>query len=147
MSETKTYVFGNDSGSNSTANGLVGLIAPMLQQRGIDPSVLAAMMNNKNGFGNDGSWFIIILFLFIFLGIGNRGWNNNGSDNSGYPLANLLNNDTGRELIMSAIQGNATSISQLAATLNCDVNTLQTAINGIGSQLSQVGNQVGLSSQ
>lgn len=108
MSDTKTYVFGNES-SNAT-NGLVGLIAPLLQQRGIDPNVLATMMSNKNGFGNDGSWFIIILFLFIFLGIGNRGWNN-GSDSSTYPLANLLNNDTGRELIMSAIQGNATSIS------------------------------------
>lgn len=143
MSDTKTYVFGNEG--SSTANGLVGLIAPMLQQRGIDPSVLATMMNNKNGFGNDGSWFIIILFLFIFLGIGNRGWNNGGNDSSTYPLANLLNNDTGRELIMSAIQGNATSISQLATTLNCDVNALQTAVNGIGSQISQVGNQVGLS--
>jgi len=107
MSDAKTYVFGNDS-SNTT--GLIGLIAPLLQQRGIDPSVLATMMNNKNGFGNDGSWFIIILFLFIFLGIGNRGLNGTSS-NSSLPLANFLNNDNGRELIMSAIQGNATSIS------------------------------------
>lgn len=30
------------------------------------------------GFGGDGSWFIIILFLFAFLGWGNGGWGGNG---------------------------------------------------------------------
>jgi hypothetical protein len=48
MSDEKTYVF--DGGG---ANGIISALAPMLQNRGIDPSVLA-LMNNNDGFGNGG---------------------------------------------------------------------------------------------
>lgn len=144
MSDAKTYVFGNEGSSN----GLIGLLAPFLQQRGIDPSVLALMKNNGD-FGGQGSWFIWVIFLFFLIGWNRNGWGvGNGNDNgSQLPLASFLNNDNGRELLMSAIQGNATAISQLATTLNCDVNAIQTAINNVSSQICQVGNQVGLSSQ
>lgn len=57
------------------------------------------------------------------------------------------NNDTGRELLMSAIQGNGNAINQLASTLNCDINSVKSAINGVMSQIQGVGNQVGMSSQ
>ena len=46
MSDAKTYVFGQDS-------NCMNWIAPLLQQKGIDPSVLAIM--NNGGFGN-GNW-------------------------------------------------------------------------------------------
>lgn len=46
MSE-KTYVFGDGT------NGIISALAPMLQNKGIDPGVLA-MMNN-NGFGGNGA--------------------------------------------------------------------------------------------
>ena len=61
MSE-KTYVFG-DTGANS---GMISLLGPLMQQRGIDPNVLLAMRNN-DGYG-EGSWFIWILFLLVFAG-------------------------------------------------------------------------------
>lgn len=104
------------------------------------------MMNNRGGFGNEGGWFIWVIFLFFLMGWGRNGW---GTDNQGssLPLANFLNNDNGRELLMSAIQGNGTAIAQLATTLNCDVNAIQTAINNVSSLTSQVGNQVGLTGQ
>ena len=50
MSEEKTYVFGEGS-----ANSIISALAPMLQNRGIDPSVLA-LMNNNDGFGGNGGW-------------------------------------------------------------------------------------------
>jgi hypothetical protein len=50
MSEEKTYVFDSASGSN-----IISALAPMLQNRGIDPSVLA-LMNNNDGFGGNGGW-------------------------------------------------------------------------------------------
>jgi hypothetical protein len=50
MSEEKTYVF--DGGST---NGIISALAPMLQNRGIDPSVLALMRDN-DGFGGNGGW-------------------------------------------------------------------------------------------
>lgn len=143
MSEAKTYVFGNEGTSN---NGILGLLAPFLQQRGVDPNVLLAM-KNSNGFNGEGGWFIWVIFLFFLMGWGNNGWGNNGNRDGNMPLANFLNNDNGRELLMSAIQGNTTAISQLATTLNCDVNAIQTAINAVANQISGVGNQVGLSSQ
>lgn len=61
MAEEKTYVF--DGGAN---NGILGLLGPLMQQRGIDPSVLLAMRNN-DGFG-EGGWFIWVIFLFFLMG-------------------------------------------------------------------------------
>ena len=60
MSE-KTYVFGEGTGTN----GIISALAPMLQNKGIDPGVLA-MMNN-NGFGGNGAW--IWIFFLAILGI------------------------------------------------------------------------------
>lgn len=51
--ESKTYVFGNE-GSTSN-NGMLGLLAPLLQKQGVDPNVLLAMKGN-NGFGGEGGW-------------------------------------------------------------------------------------------
>ena len=48
--ESKTYVFGNE-GSTSN-NGMLGLLAPLLQKQGVDPNVLLAMKVN-NGFGGN----------------------------------------------------------------------------------------------
>lgn len=60
MSE-KTYVFGESAGTN----GIISALAPMLQNKGIDPGVLALM--NNNGFGGNGAW-IWIFFLAMFWG-------------------------------------------------------------------------------
>lgn len=132
MSDAKTYVFGQDS------NNLNALL-PLLQQKGVDPSIIA-MLNNGN-FGNNS--FIWIIFLFLIFGWGNNG---NWGSNNGQVL-NAVNDSTGRELLMQAINGNGTAIGQLATKLNCGINTVQTALTSIGTQVSSVGNQVGLTSQ
>lgn len=141
----KTYVFD----TNSNNNGMMGLIASLCQQRGMDPNMVAAMMNNK-GAGYEGQWFIWVIFLFFLMGWGGNGFggfgNRNGM-NEGNFLAGQLANDSGRELLMQAINGNAQAISQLSTTLNCDINAIQGAINGLQGQLCQVGNQVGMGTQ
>lgn len=143
MSDSKVFMF-PETESN---NGLMSLIAPLLTQRGVDPNVLLAM-NRNNGFGGDGGWFMWIIFLFFLMGWGGNGWNNGFGGNRGFSdLGNMINNDTGRELLMSAIQGNGSAINQLASTLNCAVGDIQTAINGVMSQVQSVGNTVGLSAQ
>ena len=58
-----------------------------------------------------------------------------------------MNNDYGRDVLLQAINGNATAISQLATTLNCDINAVQAALNSLGTQIQSVGNQVGLTGQ
>ena len=46
MSESKTYIFGENQ--NGGSNGMLGLLAPLLQKQGVDPNVLLAM-NGNNG--------------------------------------------------------------------------------------------------
>ena len=44
------------------------------------PVAPTGMMNSGfGGFGGDGAWWNIILFLFVFCGWGNNGWGNNGN--------------------------------------------------------------------
>lgn len=149
MSESKTIVFGNDSN-----NGMLGLLAPLLQQRGLDPNMVMAMMNNRgnNGFGGEGGWFMWVIFLFFLMGWGGNGFGGFGNRNGGAvagdaALASMINNDQGRDLLMQAIQGNANAISQLASTTQCSFGQVQQAINAVAGTVQQVGNQVGLSGQ
>ena len=112
------------------------------------------MQGKNNGFGGDGGWFIWIIFLFFLFpliggrnGFGNWGGNEGGCGcQGGAGLANLINNDTGRELLMQAINGNGQAINNLATNLNCSVGQIQQAINGVSSKVSEVGCQVGQSS-
>lgn len=155
MSESKTVIYSPDSGM-AGGNGMMAMLAPLLQQRGIDPNLLVAMngKNGNNGFGGDGSWLLWVIFLFfLFPLMGRGGWGNGfgGGNEGGCPsgagLANLINNDNGRELLMSAIQGNGQAINNLATNLNCSVGQIQQAINGVSAKVAEVGCQVGMSSQ
>ena len=64
--ESKTVVYTPDAGSGS-GSGMMAMLAPLLQQKGIDPNLLMALNSkgNGNGFGGDGSWFLWIIFLFF----------------------------------------------------------------------------------
>ena len=135
MSDAKTYVFGQDS-------NCMNWIAPLLQQKGIDPSVLA-MMNN-GGFGN-GNWIWVFFLILLFGRNGFGGYGDNVAG-TGY-LSNQITNTAGRDLLMQAINGNGAAVQNLASTLNCDINSIKGAINGVQSSICQVGNQVGMSGQ
>ena len=138
--ESKTYVFGNE-GSTSN-NGMLGLLAPLLQKQGVDPNVLLAMKGN-NGFGCEGGWFMWVIFLFFLMGWGG-GWGGFGNNGRG-GIANEINNDYGRGLLMDAIGGNRNALSNLATQLNCTEGQIQSAISALTSQVQSVGNQVGMS--
>ena len=78
MSDSKTYVFGNEG--NSSLNALL----PFLQQRGIDPSYIYGLMGNNNGgfFGNNGFESIIALIVVAAIfGNGNFGFGGFGPRN------------------------------------------------------------------
>ena len=142
MSESKTYVFGNDA--NGANNNLLASILPALQNRGIDSSYLMGLMSgNNNGgfFGNNGGFQDIIALIVIAAIFGNGnfgfgGWGNNNNQSS-----------TEREMIMSAIQRNGVDLSQLASSLNCSVGQLDNATGQVASQICQLTGQVGMSSQ
>ncbi len=134
MSETKTYFVGRDGNDNN----ILSLLAPLLQQRGIDPNVLAALQ--CNGGMNNGSWFIWIIFLFIIFGFGGRNCfigNDNCQGNAN--LANLINNNDGRNALMDAIQSNGAKLGDLAGILNCSTGQIQQAINALMGTVQKVG--------
>ena len=128
MSETK--VFNVPDGNNS-----------------IDPALMMALSQN-GGFGN-GSWmwmmFMWILFPWIFGGNNGFGGFGNGAG-TGF-LANQLNNDAGRDLLLQAINGRADALGQLANILNTSVSNVQNGVNQIQSAVQSVGAQVGMSGQ
>lgn len=140
MSESKTYVFGNEGGGQG---GMMSLLAPLLQQRGLDPNLLLAMKGNSGFGGSEGSWFVWLLFILCFCGWGGNGWGFGNGRGGG--IANEINNDYGRSLLMDAIGGNRNALSNLATQLNCTEGQIQAAISALTSQVQGVSNQVGMS--
>ena len=129
MSESKIYTI--PDGNNS-----------------LDPNLMLALSQN-GGFGNNGSWmwmmFMWILFPWIFGNNGNFGGFGNGAG-TGF-LANQLNNDAGRDLLLQAINGRADALGQLSQLLNTSVSNVQNGVNQIQSAVQTVGAQVGLTGQ
>lgn len=134
--DSKTYVFGENGNQN------------------FDPNLLFGMMMGGGGFGGfgGGNWLWPLLIFALWgnngFGFGGFGGNRGGCGNAagfGF-LSDQLNNDAGRALIMQAIQGNDNAISQLASTLNCNINELRTALGNISGKICDVANSVGMSS-
>lgn len=69
-----------------------------------------------------------------------------GNDGTGF-LASQLNNDYGRDVLLQAINGVDGAVGQLASSLHCDINAVQSTLCSLGSQIQSVGNAVGLSGQ
>lgn len=128
MSDAKVIMFpeaGNIGGNNN----------------GFDPNLLLALTQNGGLNGGNCIW---VLFLLILFGWRGNGFGNNNYEGTGF-LSNQINNTAGRDLLMQAINNNGTNLSALASTLNCDVNTIKTAINTLQNSICQVGNNLGMS--
>lgn len=138
MSDSKVFMFPDNVAGGSG-------------QSAIDPNLLLAL-NQNGGFGGNGNWMWILFLFFLWPLMRNGGWGNGfggggfGADGTGY-LANMANNDTGRELLMQAINGNGDAIRQLSSMFGCKMDTIQQAICSLGGQIQQVGNQVGMGIQ
>ena len=76
-----------------------------------------------------------------------RWMNGNGEWGNGQGLANQLNNDANTNLTIRAIDGNRDALRELATNLNCDFNTLNSAICGIKGAIDKVGCDVGFSAE
>lgn len=151
MGSEKIFMFGEPScgcGGGSKADLTAILPALMNNNKGIDPGILAMLGDrNRDGFG--GNDFFAILLLFILMGWGGNGNGLFGGNRGavGGEGLNILNNDSTRELLMSAIQGNGNAISQLSTQLGCSIGQVQEGLNTLNMSLCNVGNQVGMSGQ
>lgn len=82
----------------------------MTTDNGLSAADVAAVTGNNGGFGNwgDGSFWIIVLFLFALMG----NWGGNGfGGNGGGAMPYVINNDMQRGFDQSAIMGGITGLS------------------------------------
>jgi len=124
--ETKTYVFNPENGNNV-------------------PAWMA--MGNNSLLGNNGWGGGILGFLLgLFFGNGWSGFGNGfggfGGNNGAGFLSNQINNDSGRELLMNAINSNGeasrAAISNLATMLGQDYSQVSSAVNTLREGLSSL---------
>lgn len=132
MSDVKTFCF--PEGGTFGGNGMEGML-------------LGSMMNG--GMGGNGMWNNPIWAIVFLAALRNGGLFGNDGCGNGYhsqlsQIQDTLNTNQGNTLLMDAIKGNATSIGQLASTLNCNYNAVQGAINAVQSAICNLGNQYGL---
>ena len=137
MSESKTYVFGNEG---ATGGNLLASIIPALQNKGIDSSYLMGLMSgNNNGggfFGNNGGFQDIIALIVIaaIFGNGNFGFGNNGNNQNSQLLASLL-------------ERNGVDIASLASSVNCSSDRIRDAIGQVSTQICNLAGQNAMSFQ
>lgn len=109
METQKIYLAGN-SGNGSTNDAL-----------------LASMMNN-GGFGGNGAWWLLFLLAF-----GRNGFFGNDGN-----LQAQLANDKANDWVIQALQGSKAAIDNIATTLNCDFNAVQSTLCQIAAQIQNV---------
>lgn len=136
MDESGIYMFpGVGNGNNS----------------GIDPTT-ALLLAGNGGFGgmNNPLWmmfmypFILPFFNMFGGGMWGNGFGFGGNNNGVGFLANQLNNDAGRDLILQAINGRADALGQLAQITHTSVDSVRDAIATANIKLSEIGAQNGL---
>ena len=100
----------------------------------------ALLANGGMGGMNSPFWaFLLLAYLSRNGGLGGYGDNNCQLSQ----IQATLNTNQGQTLLMSAIKDNNGAVHELATTLNCNTNAIQSAINAIQSAIANVGSQVG----
>ena len=146
MGETRIFAMPDSGNGGGGTNGLLAMLPALMQQRGLDPNILA-LANGRNG--SNGGWgdgLFAILLLFILMGRGGL-WGNQGGGgfmgNGQGGVVPMLNNDANTAVIMQAVQRNGFDIASLATALNTSSDAVLAAINSLGGQICNLGNQMG----
>ena len=139
----RTYVFNSDGGNGGGSKlDITAMLPGLCGYRGVDPNVLAMMGGNGGFGGQNGIWGVIYLAIVASI----FGWNNGGfggfGGRGGNGLPAELAGNAGRELLMQAIQGNASAINQIASTLNCSSQQIESALCNIQNSVGLTGTQI-----
>lgn len=125
MDDSKIFMF-PDGGTRQTSSDVNSLL-PLLMCNG--------------GFGG-GNWVWIIFLFFLYPLMRNGGLFGNAAQNGGGclgPLANMVSNNDGRDLLMQAINGNGAATQRLASMFGTKVDMIQAAIAQVNNGITQVG--------
>ena len=115
----------------------------MALSEGMTPADIAAVtQGNDGGFGDNGAWWIIILFLFAMFGWGNNGYGG-GGNSYGYPIG--IQDGFNQASVMAGINGLTSAVSNgfgaaEVSRCNAQTNILQTMNNQTANITSQLSN-------
>jgi len=143
MSEEVDKILCCDRGNdNALAYALAG-------KQNNDPMAMAAMMNG--GMGNQ--WNNPFIYL-VWMMFAQRLWNNGENKVQDAEIQAQLNSirtqmqdNQNSNLLMDAVKGNGVAVGQLASNLNCDFNTLNSAICDVRGGVDRLAGQVGFSAE
>ena len=133
----RTYVFNQDgNGSGGSKLDITAMLPGIMGGgRSLDPNLLAVMGNNGGFGGQNGIWGVIYLAIVASI----FGWNNNGNGFFG-GRGNAANGTP--ELVTSLLNRNETAIGQLAQSLNCSTQQIQSALCNIENSVGLTGTQI-----
>lgn len=137
------------------------------RDRGLSAGDVAAIMSAQNrgsdlwplmanGGMNNGMWnnpFVYLVWMMFAGRFFNNGeWGGQAQQNVEVQsqlqaIRSQMQDNQNSNLLMDAIKGNATAIGQLASNLNCDFNTLNSAICDVRGGIDRLSGQVGFSAE
>lgn len=111
-----------------------------LTTEGMTPADFAAVTNNNDGFGGNGAWWIIILFLFAFAG----GWGNGYGGNQGAANNYVLASDfaTIQRQLSDGFGGVEKGIDTIRNGLCDGFYTEARLVDGVNQNIAGLGNQL-----
>lgn len=120
-----------------------------MANKGNDPMAMAAMMNG----GMNNQWNNPFVYL-VWMMVARKMWGDDGSKVQDAEIQGQLNairsqmaDNQNSNLLMDAIKGNNNAIDRLAGNLNCDFNTLNSAICDVRGGIDRLSGQVGYSAE
>lgn len=126
--------------------GLMGSMFGNRDNNGLEAAMLAN--GGMNGWQNNP--FIYLVWMMF----ANRMWGDNGNKVQDAEIQGQLNairtqmqDNQNSGLLMDAVKGNNVAIGQLASSLNCDFNTLNSAICDVRGGIDRLSGQVGFSAE
>lgn len=112
-----------------------GMLAGMLANKNNDNDIWAYIANCRNNGWADGDGLMFLLLVLLMGGGGFGNWGNRGLDGVA-GVDRTVVNTSNYEMLMGAIRGNEQQMQTLAASLNCDIGQLKSALCGIDKQIA-----------
>lgn len=117
-----------------------------------------SIRGNEDGFLGGSNGILLLFILILFGGWGNNRW---GNGNGAMPLTNdaaitgaidaaiqkARADGLSDKVVLEAVNGNGLAISQLATTLNTDINSVRDSLCALNSGVAKVSADIGLSTQ
>lgn len=144
MADTVEKIYCCDGNNNDALLG--GILAN--QNKGVGGAEMAALMNNGNNWMNNP--FVYLVWMMF----ANRMWGNDGNNLQSAEIQAQLNSlrtqmsdNQNANQILDAVKGVGCNIQTLAQNLNCDFNTLNSAICDVRGGVQALAGQVGFSAE